>query len=98
MVSWDCAGAGARSQERISHLALGTGNGRARRAGAGADNLGYTKMREEDLGNAAVTAGLGFWSPAGSYFVSKGDEGAGYSLGILITPMPFRSTRNVPSW
>lgn len=90
VVSWDSEQEKEhRASEHISHLALSTQGNEKAGGVAGGRSWDLPAARRGDGAQgvwvnpkwggriSAVITGLRFWSPAGSYFVSNGEEGAG---------------------
>lgn len=103
VVSRDCGGSGSAepgasepSGPGLTGMAEPAGRGQqpgsARSRAAGLEQNGEGGYRQ----NSALTAELGFWSPAGSYFVSKGEEGSGQALGIPFYTLALPQLKECP--
>lgn len=106
MVSWECGGSGsAEPGSGISHLALGTREGQSAEGGGSsrdrpsAEDPGSTKMGKEDPGKILLLRQCwAFGLQQDPTLCQREKKELGTPWGSFITPMPFCSTRNVPSW
>lgn len=96
------AGAGAQSQERLSHLAPGSREWQSLRGGdssrdlPAAERLGYNKMGKEHLGKILLLRQS--WNFGLQQDPTLCQRELGKPWGSLVTPLHFHSSNNVPSW